>query len=223
VEYLNLRVCAGEVIGLAGLEGSGQRLLMEAVAGLAPIHSGQLLLDGRDMTHRPHNEYIAAGVAFIPAGRLEEGMVGEMTLREHFALRTHAPGLLVNWAAAERDTLEAIREFNIIGRPDTPVRALSGGNQQRALLALLPKEVRLLLLEHPTRGLDLDSARWVWSRLLERRRGGTAILFTSTDLDELVEYSDRIVVFSGGVMSEPVDASRVTREELGYLIGGRRT
>ncbi|MBN1401542.1 MAG: ATP-binding cassette domain-containing protein [Anaerolineae bacterium] len=223
VEHLRLNVCAGEVIGLAGLEGSGQRLFMHACAGLEPVHSGRLLLDGRDMTHRPHSEYIAAGVAFIPAGRLEEGMVGAMTLREHFALRAQAPGLLIDWEEAERETLGAIREFNIVGRPGTPVRALSGGNQQRALLALLPKEVRLLLLEHPTRGLDVDSARWVWSRLLERRRQGTAILFTSTDLDELVEYSDRIVVFSGGVMSQPVDASRVTREELGYLIGGRRT
>jgi general nucleoside transport system ATP-binding protein len=85
---------------------------------------------------------------------------------------------------------------------------------------LLPPQVRVLILEHPTRGLDVESAAWIWHKLLERRSQGTAILFTSTDLDELVENSDRIVVFSGGVMSAPVQASGITCEELGYLIGG---
>lgn len=111
----------------------------------------------------------------------------------------------------------------MVGQPETRVESLSGGNQQRALLAMLKPDMRLLILEHPTRGLDIGSSRWIWGRLLERRTRGTAILFTSTDLDEVVEYSDRILVFSGGIMSAPVDARMVTAESLGYLIGGGKS
>jgi len=88
------------------------------------------------------------------------------------------------------------------------------------LLALLPDELKLLVLDHPTRGLDLESEIWVWQQLHERCRSGTVILFTTTDLDELVRNSDRIMVFSGGKVSSPVASSEVTREELGYMIGG---
>ena len=137
------------------------------------------------------------------------------------ARREKAP-FFINWALARGDAGRKIEEFNIIGSPSTLVEGLSGGNQQRALLALLPDCLRLLLLEHPTRGLDVESALWVWDRLLERREEGTAILFTSTDLDEILERSDRILVFSGGKMLEILDASRTDVEQLGYLIGGNR-
>jgi ABC-type uncharacterized transport system ATPase subunit len=113
-----------------------------------------------------------------------------------------------------------IAQFNIRGDPSRTVDTLSGGNQQRTLLSLLPPTLRLLALEHPTRGLDIESAAWVWQQLLERRQSGTAILFISTDLEELLEYSDRIVVFSGGEMAPPIDATTTTVEQLGYLIGG---
>jgi simple sugar transport system ATP-binding protein len=128
---------------------------------------------------------------------------------------------MVDWPDAREYTNGIIGKFHIIGRPDTPVESLSGGNQQRALLALLPPSLRLLLLEHPTRGLDVESAMWVWDQLLERRRQGTAMLFISADLDEIMERSDRILVFSGGVMSEPIHASQTSCEQLGYLIGGK--
>ena len=193
--HLSLSVREGEVIGLAGLEGSGQRLLMQACAGLQRIASGRLRIDGRDMTHQPYRRFLESGVAYVPAARLEEGMVAGLSLREHFALAAPSQGPFIHWDHAQERATRMIREFNIVGRPDTFVQELSGGNQQRTLLALLPDNVRLLILEHPTRGLDMESARWIWSRLLERRAQGPAILFTSTDLDELVENSDRIVVF----------------------------
>jgi simple sugar transport system ATP-binding protein len=98
---------------------------------------------------------------------------------------------------------------------------LSGGNQQRLLLAMMPPEVRLLLMEHPTRGLDLESADWVWRRLLERSRQGTAIVFASADLDELLRYSDRILVFFAGRVLREVVAAETSGEDLGYLIGGK--
>jgi simple sugar transport system ATP-binding protein len=219
--HMSLQVREGEVIGLAGLEGSGQRLLMQACAGLQRIASGRLLIGGRDMTHQPYPRFLEMGVAYVPAARLEEGMVPGLSLREHFALTAEPNGPFIRWDRADERAKRMIGEFNIIGRPDTAVQQLSGGNQQRTILALLPDRVRVLILEHPTRGLDIESARWIWGRLLERRAQGTCILFTSTDLDELVENSDRIVVFSGGTMSEPMDASTITCEDLGYLIGGR--
>ena len=222
VENISLQVRTGEVIGLAGLEGSGQRIMMRVCTGLQRIHSGRLTIAAQDMTHQPYRRFLDMGVAFLPAARLEEGMVAGLTIREHFCLAGDTSGLFVRWQEADAHAREMIREFNIIGRVDTQVQDLSGGNQQRAILALLPDDMRLLALEHPTRGLDLESTRWVWNKLLQRRQEGTAILFTSTDLDELVENSDRIVVFSGGLMSEPVRASKISCEELGYLIGGKR-
>ena len=222
MQHLSWQVRAGEVLGLAGLEGSGQRLMMLACAGLLPVHSGKLVVAEQDMTRKPYHRFLEQGVAFVPAARLEEGMIGEMTIREHVAMSQADGRLFVAWAEAEARARRLIDEFNIVGGVQTPVRALSGGNQQRTLLALLPEQPRLLLLEHPTRGLDLESTQWIWSRLLQRRDHGTAIVFTSTDLDELVENSDRIAVLSGGVMSEPVLASDITCDELGYLIGGRR-
>jgi len=223
IEEMSLRVRAGEVIGLAGLEGSGQRIMMEACSGLQGIHKGKLTICGQDMTNQPYRSFLDRGVAFVPASRLEEGMVGGLTIREHCALADEADGVFIDWHRAQSQASEMIREFNIIGQPGTKVEELSGGNQQRAILALLSDRLRLLLMEHPTRGLDVESGRWVWNKLSQRKKQGTAIVFTSTDLSELIEYGDRIIVFSGGVMSRPMPSSEVSVEELGYLIGGRRT
>jgi len=222
LEHLSLAVRRGEVIGLAGLEGSGQQLLMQACAGIRHIAAGRLMVAGRDMTHESYHHFMQAGVAFVPAARLEEGMIGGLQIREHVALAESDGQFFVPWPEAETHAREMIASFRIAGQVHTRVQELSGGNQQRTLLALLPPQLQVLILEHPTRGLDVESSRWIWHKLLARREDGTAILFTSTDLDELVENSDRIVVFSGGVMAAPVNAADVTCEELGYLIGGKR-
>jgi len=217
---IDLEACAGEVIGLAGLEGSGQQLFLEACAGIRKARQGRLLLDGTDLTRASYDEYLRHGVAYVPAARLEEGLVNGLSIREHVALATQRAGFWVQWDRADRLAAERIAHYNIIGTPRTRVEELSGGNQQRMLLALLPDGLKLLVLDHPTRGLDLESEIWVWQQLHERCRSGTVILFTTTDLDELVRNSDRIMVFSGGKVSSPVASSEVTREELGYMIGG---
>jgi ABC-type uncharacterized transport system ATPase subunit len=221
VPDMSLSVRAGEVIGLAGLEGSGQQLMLQACVGLEKPAGGRITLSGQDFTRRAYHDYMAAGAAYLPAGRIEEGLIRDLTLTEHYvlALRGRQP-VLIKWAAAAAGMQRKIAQFNIRGDPNRTVDTLSGGNQQRTLLSLLPPTLKLLALEHPTRGLDIESAAWVWRQLLERRQSGTAILFISTALEELLEYSDRIVVFSGGTMAPPIDAATTTVEQLGYLIGG---
>jgi general nucleoside transport system ATP-binding protein len=220
VSDVSLEAYAGQVIGLAGLDGSGQQGFLRASAGLQAPSAGRILLDGQDVTRRSYHDLVRRGVAYAPAGRLEEGLVAGLTLTEHFALAM-PDGFWVNWRGAAQQADNRINHYHIKGRPDSQIQTLSGGNQQRALLALLPPDLKLLLLESPTRGLDVESARWVWTQLLARRAQGTAIIFTSPDLDEIVEYSDRIVVFFGGRITVIDDLSHLSIAELGQLIGGK--
>lgn len=221
VQDIDLSVRAGEIFGLAGLQGSGQRLLMHACAGLQRPIRGQVFLGEREITNWSYHQIQAAGVAYVAAGRLEEGLVAGLTLTEHVVLAKKENDFFVDWSDARQDTQNRIDHYQVIGRPDSMVDELSGGNQQRLLFGLLNPSLRLILLEHPTRGLDVRSANYIWDLLYQRRQDGTAILFMSVDLDEIVERSDRIAVFSGGVMSRIVDAEQTTTEELGHLIGGQ--
>jgi ABC-type uncharacterized transport system ATPase subunit len=218
---LSMSVSAGEVVGLAGLEGSGQRAFLRICAGLAEPASGLVRLAGRDLTGRRYRDFLASGVHFLPAGRLEEGLVPGLTVTEHFALTAGDGGFFIDRGRARRVAAAKIEEHFIVGSPDSPAESLSGGNQQRLLLAMAPADVRLLLMEHPTRGLDIESADWVWTRLLERRDRGTAIVFASADLEELLRYADRILVFFAGAVLKVVDARATSGEELGTLIGGK--
>jgi general nucleoside transport system ATP-binding protein len=215
-----LTVQAGEVIGLAGLEGSGQQLLLQLCAGLWRSSTGNIKINGVDLTDRPYQAYLDAGVGYSPADRLREGLVTGLTIHEHVALKTPSKGWFIDWSGTLKHTQSAIAHFNIRGKPDTKVERLSGGNQQRTQLALLPVPLNLLLMEHPTRGLDIGSTLWVWEQLIARCEGGTTILFMSSDLDEIMQYSDRVIVFSGGEVSEPIEAKTLTVDRLGQMIGG---
>ena len=130
-------------------------------------------------------------------------------------------GLFIDRKAAEIEARSRIAAYNIKGRPDSPVESLSGGNQQRALLALLRDELSLILVEHPTRGLDIESTIYIWSKLKERCARGASIVFISSDLDEVLRYSDRVLAFFAGRVSPPMDAEELGVEELGRLIGGK--
>ena len=222
INDLSLTVNAGEVIGLAGLEGSGQRTVLRACAGLLQPSAGQVTIGGRDMTRRSYREFLSAGVHYLPAGRLEEGLVAGMTLTEHFVLTGSERRFFVDWAGAHQHAEELIKFYEIKGRPTSTAEALSGGNQQRLLLAMFPPKLKLLLMEHPTRGLDIESAVWVWVQLLARRGDGTAIIFASADLDELLEYSDRILVFFAGRVLQVLNAAEANADQLGHLIGGKQ-
>jgi simple sugar transport system ATP-binding protein len=221
VEDLSLEVASGEVLGLAGLEGSGQRTFLQACTGLLRPRRGTISVDTIDLTGKRYRQFMGAGVHYLPAGRLEEGLVSGMTITEHFELVGKDSSFFIDWGAGE-ETAEATIETNHIrGTPESTAGSLSGGNQQRLLLAMMPDDIRLLLMEHPTRGLDIESADWVWTQLLARRASGTAIVFASADLDELLRYSDRVAVFFNGNVLRIVDAKTVTPDELGFLIGGK--
>jgi simple sugar transport system ATP-binding protein len=221
VDSVNLTVQPGEVFGLAGLEGSGQHLVLQTCAGLIHPANGQMKLCGQAVTGYSYHRLQSAGVAYVAAGRLEAGLVAGLSLTEHMVLAEPRHSFFVDWNSARKESTSHIEKYQIVGTPETYADQLSGGNQQRLLYALLKDNLKLILLEHPTRGLDVRSADWIWEMLYARRAEGTAILFMSADLDEIVERSDRIAVFSGGVMSRIVNAKETTVDELGHLIGGR--
>jgi simple sugar transport system ATP-binding protein len=222
LDGIDLRLRAGEVFGLAGLEGNGQEILLRACGGLLPLAQGDYVLAGEPHAHMSYHAAQEHGVRYLAAGRLEEGLVSGLSLTEHMALVAEQPEFVVDWPRHRKRTSERIREYQVVGTPESNIEQLSGGNQQRFLFGLLPDSVKLILMEHPTRGLDLRSTDWIWRLLNERRKQGTAIMFVSADLDEILQRSDRIAVFSGGRMSRVLDARKTSVARLGQLIGGRR-
>ena len=221
IKNVNLEVDGGEVIGLAGMEGSGQGAFLRACAGIVRPVGGSVRVRGRDLTGKAYHVYKRNGVEFLPAARLEEGLVPGLSLTEHYILAEKSKGVFINREHGVRQAQERIESFNIKGTPSHTVESLSGGNQQRALLSLLRDPLSLILVEHPTRGLDIESVIYIWAKLKERCRKGTAIMFISSDLEEILQYSDRVLVFYSGQVSQPLDASRTTVEQLGQLIGGK--
>jgi simple sugar transport system ATP-binding protein len=206
-------------VGLAGLEGSGQQLMLRLLAGSVRPVSGRVMSGGRDLSGAGMAQARARGIEYLPADRLSAGLIGSFDLGEHLELL--APR---RWwrdrVAARAAAGRAIATFDIRGTPATPLQALSGGNQQRAMLALMPDTLRGLLLDQPTRGLDVASARLVWQRIAERRRGGTAVVFASVDLDELLEHADALLVFVGGRVSRLIPRAQLDAPRLARLIGG---
>ncbi len=223
IKGVDLEVRAGEVIGLAGMEGSGQTMFLSACAGLTQPVGGSLCLgeEDKDMTGRSYLEFLKHGVAYLPAARLEQGLICGLTLMEHFVLSEKMPGFFIDRKRSEELTKERIALYNIKGAPDSPIESLSGGNQQRALLALLRDHLKLILVEHPTRGLDYESTIYIWGKLKERCANGTAIIFISSDLEEILTYSDRVLVFFAGKVTPPLCAEKLNVERLGRLIGGK--
>jgi len=221
IQDVTLQARAGEVIGLAGMEGSGQSIFLSACAGLTRPVAGRIGLGARDMTGQSHHAFKKAGVVYLPAARLEEGLVPGLSLSEHFVLSEGGRGFFIDRRAAAALASERITAYNIKGAPSSTVESLSGGNQQRMLLALLRTPLSLILLEHPTRGLDIESTIYIWSLLKKRCTQGTSIVFVSADLDEVLEYSDRVIVFFAGRVSPPLSADSLDVAALGELIGGK--
>lgn len=214
LQQVTLRIGAGEAVGLAGMDGSGQALFLRIAGGLLPPEAGRVTRFGR-----PLGDDCGRKVVFLPADRLAEGLLPGMTIREHQVLAagtgsflTAAAGLAESWRAVER--------FSIKGRPETPVEELSGGNQQRLLLSLIPDEARLILLENPTRGLDVQSAAWTWHQLHRRRGTEGAIVFASPDLEEILAQATRVLVFFAGRIILDIPAADATYHDLSRAMTG---
>ena len=211
----------GEIVGLAGLEGSGQGVFLRLASGLKQTTRGSIMLAGRDMKNQDYHAFVRRGVTFMPTSRLEEGLISGLSISEHFALQEHHQNFIVKWHEAHQLAGERIGNFRIKGRSDSPVDALSGGNQQRLLLSFLPADPALLVLENPTRGLDMESVNWVWQHLQKYCHKKTSIVFSSSELDEILMVADRILVFFDGYIIKDVNSAETDANELGKAIAGK--
>jgi simple sugar transport system ATP-binding protein len=144
-----------------------------------------------------------------------------MSLEEHYCLARNEDRFFIQKKKNSISSRAKINTFRIKGNEASKVEELSGGNQQRLLLSMLKEPARLLLLDDPTRGLDIESANWIWTLLRDRCQSDTAIIFSSSDLEELLFYSDRILIFFGGTVTKPISVSGLTEERLGAMIGGK--
>ena len=216
----------GEIIGLAGLEGSGQGVFLRVAAGLTLPRKGSLKLGDYIYQDRPYHYLKDRGVVFLPSSRIEEGLIEGLTISEHFALQPHLMSNKIRWidrGQARHRARTQIEAFRIKGRPDDDIAALSGGNQQRLLLSFMPANPQLLLLENPTRGLDLESMHWIWSHLEKLRKAGSTIVFTSSELDEMLMVADRIKIFFEGQLIKTFTSHHIDKTALGLAIAGKFT
>jgi len=221
LRHCSTRIREGEIIGLAGLEGSGQELFLRLASGIKKPTQGTITLNGIRMNGRDHHAFNDRQVVFMPTARLEEGLIPGMSIAEHVALQNRQNGFIVRWRQWLRKADQQIARFHIKGKPDSPVETLSGGNQQRLLLSLLPETPRLLLLENPTRGLDVASTHWIWEQLQHHRRNQASIVFSSTELDEILMIAHRILVFFDGRLIKDVETKQTNLHELGKAIAGK--
>ena len=227
VRDVSLSVAAGEVVGVAGVEGSGQVELIEALAGVRPITGGRVRLEGEDVSRLDVRQRQRRGIAHIPADRVRAGFVPALSVAENLLLPVadQAPytrlGIL-SPGAMEARARELISEYDIrVAGPWVAAGTLSGGNQQRLVLGReLSRDPVLVLACFATRGLDFASTEAVHRRILEMRSRGAAVLYASVELDELLEITDRIVVLYHGRVAGELPTSRATSEELGMLMGG---
>ena len=210
VKNVNLNVCAGEIVGIAGVSGNGQTELVEVLAGQRPAQSGRILVAG-DLYRRTRAEIRAKHVCLLSEEPLNNSCVRSMTLAENLALRNYDESKNTLWRwflqrkRINRHALNLVERFSIKCQgPDTPIETLSGGNVQRAVLAReLSEEVSLLIAHNPCFGLDLNAVAEIRNRITEARNSGTAVLLISADLDEILELSDRILVmFEGQLVYE---------------------
>jgi len=219
----------GEILGVAGVSGNGQRELAEVLTGLRHATRGHVTLTGEDMTNRSAREIADAGVAHVPTERKTMGTVPNMTIRENLILKTYrrqpfSHGMFLDNKAAEDNARRAMSEYQIMAPSmETPVKVLSGGNIQRVVLAReLSGDPRLIIAAHPTYGLDVGATEQVRQILLAQRARGAGVLLISEDLEEIMTMSDRILVLFQGQVMGVVDAEGAQIERIGLMMAGTK-
>jgi simple sugar transport system ATP-binding protein len=226
---VSLDVHSGEILGIAGVSGNGQRELAETIAGLRKVVSGTITLEGEAITALSPGARTERMLAYIPEERMRDGMIREFTVAENLILREHHREpfsrlgfLRLGHIALHADAL--IERFQVkTPSRDTPAKSLSGGNIQKVVLAReLSRQPRTIVAAQPTRGLDIGATEYVRAQLLEQRRAGAAILLISEDLDEILALSDRVAVIYEGRIMDVVARVEATPERLGLLMAGVR-
>ncbi|MGH9362342.1 MAG: ABC transporter ATP-binding protein [Thermoanaerobaculia bacterium] len=232
LDGVSFEVRAGEIVGIAGIEGNGQTELIDALAGLVDEDavSGAIELDGRDVASLSARARRARGIAHVPEDRHRRGLLLDFDLEENSILGADdrppvavGPGRCwLNLAAIRRKTERILKAFDVRpANPDLPARSLSGGNQQKLILGReLDQEPRLLLVAQPTRGVDIGGIEFIHGRLVEMRDAGCALLLVSSELEEVTALSDRLLVMRQGRIVGEVDPQRTSMEEIGLLMTG---
>jgi simple sugar transport system ATP-binding protein len=228
VRGVSFHVRAGEIVGIAGVDGNGQTELIDALAGLQPIEAGTITVDGRDISAATPREALDAGVGHIPEDRQRRGLVLEFSIAENIALHDYAkaPDARLGWIFPGRMAERArrlIQDFDVRGGgPSTPAGGLSGGNQQKLVAAReVDRDPKVLIAAQPTRGLDVGAIEYLHRRLVTERDAGRAILLVSLELEEVLSLSDRILVmYEGEFVGE--HTGDVSEEQIGFeMLGGR--
>ena len=226
VDGISFQVRAGEILGVAGVQGNGQTELCEALMGLRPSVAGQVTLAGHDLTHATPAQRLRAGLAYIPEDRQEDGLIGDFSVADNMVLDQYnqppfASGINLNLGAIASRAAELVTEFDVrTTSAGTLVGTLSGGNQQKVILAReLAREPKLLVASQPTRGLDVGSIEFVHRRIIQQRDHGVAVLIVSAELDEIYALADRIAVMYEGKITG-FRPPTVPAEELGRLMAG---
>jgi len=227
VKDVSFEVRAGEVLGIAGVQGNGQRELIEAVTGLRKVEAGKVTIMGQDTTHASPRGIREVGSAHIPEDRQKDGLVLTFPVAENMVLNTYyespfTKGMNLRYAEIEKAARERVKSFDVrVPGISVPVSNLSGGNQQKVIVAReLSRPIRLLIASQPTRGLDVGSIEYIHGQILKKRDEGCAVLLVSSELDEIVNLSDRIAVMYAGRILDVLPAEKATREKLGLLMAG---
>ncbi|HET6562698.1 MAG TPA: ABC transporter ATP-binding protein [Marmoricola sp.] len=226
VNDVSFEARAGEVLGIAGVQGNGQTELIKSLIGVMRPDAGSVTLEGRDISRRGPRDSLAAGIGYIPEDRSHDGFVGAFSVRENLVLDLYrddafSRGLSLQRGAIEENARERIEEFDIRTESmETPVSSLSGGNQQKVVVAReFSRPLKVLIASQPTRGVDVGSIEFIHQRIIAERDRGTAVIIVSTELDEIYALSDRIAVMYDGRIVDTVSPD-VPREQVGLMMAG---
>jgi ABC-type uncharacterized transport system ATPase subunit len=227
VDDITFDVRAGEILGIAGVQGNGQTELVRCLTGLMKAESGEISILGQNITGKSPRKITEQGVAHIPEDRQKDGLVLQSPVQDNLVLSTYykkpfAKGIILQPHRIAENAKKLVNDFDIrTPGISSAVSGLSGGNQQKVIVAReFSRPIKLLIASQPTRGLDVGSIEYIHRRMIEKRDEGCAILLVSTELDEVMQLADRIAVMYRGKILSIVDADIVTKEELGLLMAG---